>query len=135
MMLYLKTMRRTVTSGKPLDVLATSDGATTPFLFSFVALREMMACVALFSGIWKRLKVFNDIMRMIVVFVMNVKALWDRAVVLLPKPDVVRFAVSVFKAFAFGCFQCGKGITGKLPSLIVKRAPSTGVVFIQATIN
>ncbi len=125
MPLNLESMRRTITSGQALGIWAFVNRAMGPLPSLPVPIRKMMAWMAAIPGHWKRFKILDSVIRGIVVFVMDVKAFWHRAIVLLPVPNVVRFAAAIFKTFPFRGLERFERITGGFPTLVMERAPSS----------
>lgn len=126
------------------DVRTSIDRAVVPFAILFVALRQMMTVML---GFGKKFKVFNDIVRVIMVLVMYVKgflviarASRNRPVVMHPQPDVVRDSFpsskcSPFAALVLPRFESFQRVTGGLPTLVVKRTPTAGVNSLGAFLD
>ena len=64
-------------------------------------MRKMMARMAAYPGRWKRFKILDPVIQRVVVYVVDVKAFWHPAMVLLIIPDVDRFAIAILKTFTF----------------------------------
>lgn len=106
-----------------LDVWAFRN-ETREMLFRLsIALGEVDARMAdILAGARASLKVLDNVVRMIAVLMVNVKAFGHGAVMLLPKPNVVRLAVAVFQSFTLWGLKCLEGIASSAEALPVKRA-------------
>lgn len=130
---HLLTMSRAVTVSirsfaESFSVNALINKTSLVYRVGDVLLDKSIAMVmSSMFGMSQQLKVFNNIMGSIMILVMHMGAFGHRAVVLLPKPDVIRLAAAVFLAFSFRWLESLERIASKLPSLVVLGTPAARV--------
>lgn len=139
MTFQLKAMSGAVALGQAVDVYAPFHGTLNPFPILFIAVRKVMGCM---FGFRKDIQVFNHIVGMVMVLVMDMKGFfvftvtgWHRAVVLLPKPNVVGLTVAILGPLALRGFQGFERVAGSLAPLVMKRTQSACMVWIRAAFD
>ena len=133
----LKAMGWAIPIGQSLDVGASIGGASIhPFGLCLIAGNKLISMMMDgMLGRCQQFKVFNRAVRMILVFVMNMMAFWHRAIVLLPKPNVIGFTFAILQAFALRGFQGFERIAGGLIALVMERAQALRMSRLGAFID